>query len=176
MINTLTMPLERLLADPEIAQRGDRFLARDVGMSHMTVWRTRARLAEEARLQAEIAAMPATATAPKAREQEQLAAYLAVPVQALKALSEQSSGGYGGMRGATTPALIKTLARDAALHDRSPRQRDRARGPVQCLGGADAGDGRPRVRRAMQAFCMPHVVKVHSVPRLRLAGTSRRCF
>ena len=93
------MPLERLLADPEIAQRGDRPLARDLGMSHMTVWRTRARLAEEARLQAEIAAMPATATAPKAREQEQLAAYLAVPVQALKALSEQSSGGLAGCEG-----------------------------------------------------------------------------
>ena len=72
--------LERLLADPEIAQRGDRALARDLGMSHMTVWRTRARLAEEARLQAEIAALPATATAPKVREQEQLAAYLGVPV------------------------------------------------------------------------------------------------
>ena len=37
-------------------------------MSHMTVWRARARLAEEARLQAAIAALPATAKAPTARE------------------------------------------------------------------------------------------------------------
>ena len=83
--------LERLLADPEIAQLGDRALAQDLSMSHMTVWRTRARLAEEARLQAEIAAMPATATAPKAREQEQLAAYLAVPVEALKIVSARAA-------------------------------------------------------------------------------------
>ena len=119
-------------------------------MRHMTVWRTRARLAEEARLQAEIAAMPATATAPKAREQEQLAAYLAVPVQALKALSEQSSGGYGGMRGATTPALIKTLARDAALHDRSPRQvaRDMAE-TIERLTSHEAAPGAPRQRPSM---------------------------
>lgn len=114
--------LERLLADPEIAQLGDRALAQDLSMSHMTVWRTRARLAEEARLQVEIAAMPTTATAPQAREQEQLAAYLAVPVQALKTLSAQGSGGYTSLRGATTPALIKTLARDAVLTDRSPGQ------------------------------------------------------
>ena len=33
--------LERLLADPEIAARGDRSLAQDLGVSHMTVWRTR---------------------------------------------------------------------------------------------------------------------------------------
>ena len=99
MINTLTRPLERLLADPEIAQRGDRLLARDVGMRHMTVWRTRARLAEEARLQAEIAAMPATATAPKAREQEQLAAYLAVPVQALKRFRSSRAAVMAGCEG-----------------------------------------------------------------------------
>ena len=119
-------------------------------MSHMTVWRTRARLAEEARLQAEIAAMPATATAPKVREQEQLAAYLAVPVQALKALSAQSSGGYGGMRGATTPALIKTLARDAALHDRSPRQvaKDMAE-TIERLTSDEATPREPRRRPSM---------------------------
>jgi hypothetical protein len=71
--------IERLLADPEIAARGDRTLARDLGMSHMTVWRARARLAEEARLQAAIAALPATAKAPTAREQEQHATVEVAP-------------------------------------------------------------------------------------------------
>lgn len=103
--------LERLLADPEISQRGDRPLARDLGISHMTVWRTRARLAEEARLQAEIAALPATATAPKVREQEQLAAYLAVPVDTLK-----HSLGTGSLRYESPQAIIQKLASSTVMH------------------------------------------------------------
>jgi hypothetical protein len=45
-----------------------------------------------------------------------------VPVQTLTKLAEQSSGGYGGLRGATTPALIKTMARDTVGGTSSPRQ------------------------------------------------------
>jgi hypothetical protein len=108
--------LERLLADPEIAQLGDRALAQDLSMSHMTVWRTRSRLAEEARLQAEIAVLPATATAPKVREQEQLAAYLGVDVDEVK-----RSLGTSPMRYESPQAMIKEIARRALRDGETPR-------------------------------------------------------
>jgi ParB-like chromosome segregation protein Spo0J len=115
--------LERLLADPEIAQRGDRQLARELGVSHVYVWKIRQRVQEEARLQAELAQFPTTAPTPQARAQEQLAQYLDVPVQSLKDLAAQPPMGYAyAMYGRTTPQLIKALARDRAERDRSPRQ------------------------------------------------------
>jgi hypothetical protein len=67
--------------------------------------------AEEARLQAEIAAMPATATAPKVRAQEQLAAYLAVPVETIT-----HSLGTGSLRYESPQAIMKELARQTVVY------------------------------------------------------------
>ena len=127
--------LEWFLSDAEFAAHGDRQLAKEVGVSHMTVWRTRARLAEEARLQAEIAAMPATATAPKAREQEQLAAYLDVPVDTLKHSLGRTpmrdedvpvdvlkyTLGRTTMRYESPQAIIKDIARQTVRDGETPR-------------------------------------------------------
>jgi hypothetical protein len=117
--------LERLLADPEIAQRGDRQLATELGVSHTHVWGVRRRVQAEARLKAELAQLPTTATTPQARAQEQLAQHLGVPVQALKDLAAQEpGGGYPGtLRGATTPQLIKTLVQADDLSHRAPHDR-----------------------------------------------------
>jgi uncharacterized ParB-like nuclease family protein len=115
--------LERLLADPEIAQRGDRQLATELGVSHVYVWKIRTRLAEEARLRADLAQRPTTATTPQARTQEQLAQYLAVPVQALQDLAAQSSPGWPfSHHGTTAPALMKTLVRRTVDGNVSPQQ------------------------------------------------------
>ena len=70
--------LERLLQDPDVSQRSDRALARDLGMSHVTVGRAAHRLAAEATLAAQWQAVPVTQTKEEARRQEQIAAFLDV--------------------------------------------------------------------------------------------------
>ena len=85
--------LARLSADPEVARRSDRQLATELGVSHVYVWKIRTRVEEEARLRDTLAQLPATAKAPPARAQEQLAQYLEVPVTHLQDLAAQSSGG-----------------------------------------------------------------------------------
>ena len=47
--------LERLLQDPDVSQRSDRAMARDLGISHVTVGRARHRLAVEATLEDAVA-------------------------------------------------------------------------------------------------------------------------
>jgi len=68
--------VERLLGDTEHAQRSDRALARDVGVSHVYVWKIRTRLAEQHRLQETLATIPTTTKGARARAEEQLATYL----------------------------------------------------------------------------------------------------
>lgn len=70
--------LERLLQDPEVTQRTDRALARDLGLSHVTVGRARHRLAAEATLETEWRAVPVTQTQEHLRRQEQIATFLEV--------------------------------------------------------------------------------------------------
>jgi hypothetical protein len=124
--------LERLLADPEFAQRGDKQLADELGFSKTYVWSIRQRVQDEARLKAELAQIPTTATTPQARVQEQLAKHLGVPVQALKDLAAQEPGGGspGRLRGATTPQLMKTLVQADDLSRRAPHDRG-DRSPTQ---------------------------------------------
>jgi hypothetical protein len=113
--------LERLLRDPEMAQRKDRQLAEELGVSHVYVWQVRQRVQAEARLQAELAQLPTTATTPATRTQERLAQYLDLPVEALQDLEAQR-GPYTSPRSATTPALIRTLVHDVAEGHGSPRE------------------------------------------------------
>jgi uncharacterized ParB-like nuclease family protein/phage terminase small subunit len=79
--------LERLLQDPEVRQRSDRQLAADLEMSHMTVNRARRRLAHIATLTEALEAQPTTATTPAAKQQEQLASFLEVPVEQVARLA-----------------------------------------------------------------------------------------
>jgi ParB-like chromosome segregation protein Spo0J len=173
--------LARLLADPEIAQRGDRPLATELGVSHVYVWKIRTRLAEEARLRDTLAQLPTTATTPQARIQEQLAQYLDVPVQTLQDLAAQSSppspffprrpGGVGN----TASQLIDTLVRQTVEARQAPQQaarviadeltRYRARRPVP-------DEPRPRLDRSKTAVAARQAER----QREQLAQALRHCF
>jgi ParB-like chromosome segregation protein Spo0J len=71
--------LERLLHDEEYAQKSDRALAREVGVSNVYVSRIRARLAEHRRLQETLQAIPTTVRGAQAQKAEQVATYLELP-------------------------------------------------------------------------------------------------
>jgi ParB-like chromosome segregation protein Spo0J len=101
-----TQVLERLLQDPEVGQRSDRQLAADLGLSHMTVYRARQRLAHIATLTQELEAQPITATTPAAKHQEQLASFLEVPVEQVALLAKHHQ--------ADPATVIRDIARTMA--------------------------------------------------------------
>lgn len=98
--------LERLLQDPEMGQHSDRQLAADLGLSHMTVYRARQRLAHIATLTQELEAQPTTAATPAAQRHEQLAAFLAVPVEQVALLAKH--------RAVESTEVVRDIARTMA--------------------------------------------------------------
>ena len=104
--------LERLLGDAEHATRSDRALARDVGVSHVYVWRIRARLTEHRRLQETLATLPTTTRGARAQAEEQLATYLEVPRETL----QQALHG----RGQRPDELVMDLAKAVETSDVTP--------------------------------------------------------
>ena len=109
--------LEWLLTDPEFAAHGDRQLARELGVSHVTVWRTRTRLEAEQRLRDAITTMPAGAPDGIWREQELVAAYLDLPVETVRKSFITSD--YAP---ASPGAIIKQLARVSVDPAATPKQ------------------------------------------------------
>jgi uncharacterized ParB-like nuclease family protein/phage terminase small subunit len=109
--------LERLIQDPEVGQRSDRQLAADLGLSHMTVYRARQRLAHIATLTQELEAQPTTARTPAAQRQEQLASFLAVPVEQVALLAKH--------RAMESTKVIHDIARDMADRGQSAQEAKR---------------------------------------------------
>jgi uncharacterized ParB-like nuclease family protein len=112
-----TQVLERLIQDPEVGQRSDRHLAADLGLSHMTVYRARQRLAHIATLTQELESQPTTATTPGAKRHEQLAAFLDVPVEQVALLAKHHQ--------ADSATVIHDIARRMADQSQSAQEATR---------------------------------------------------
>jgi uncharacterized ParB-like nuclease family protein len=144
-----TRVLERLLQDPEMGQRSDRQLAADLGLSHMTVYRARSRLAHIATLTQEVAAQPITATAPAAQQREQLAAFLAVPVEQVALAAKRGL--------AESAEVVRDIARSMADHGQPAEEAKRQKAEqlvywAERQAREDAGQyGAPRRRETAEA-------------------------
>jgi len=106
--------LERLLQDLDVSQRSNRDLAQVLGLSHVTVGRARQRLAHIATLTEDLEAQPTTATTPTARQQEQLAAFLDMPVAEIAVLAKHHQ--------ADSATVVRDIARTMADRGQSVQE------------------------------------------------------